>query len=115
MRWIAVLEVCGLLAMIACGSSPPRSGAQTDAARCSEVARHTVAIGPTERWIAEGRRDELLPIEGASDREALTRLFELACRENWPSHRDRCVLAQRTWSDVERACESNKVWWHEPR
>ena len=74
-----------------------------------------MAIGPVDRWITEGHADNTLPIDGASDREALERFFELGCEENWNEALRRCVVAQAAWADVERACGDDKVWWYAPR
>jgi hypothetical protein len=86
----------------------------TSRPECSAVARHVVTIGPVDSWIAEARAEDILPVDGASDREALERLFLLACRHNWKPAQRRCVIAQPAWSDVERECTVEKVWWYEP-
>ena len=103
-----------LFACSACGASTPSSQHHTSVPECAAVAQHIVAIGPVERWIAEAREDELLPVNGASDREGLQKFLELGCRDNWPVAQRRCVVAQATWSDVERSCSTEKVWWYEP-
>ena len=88
---------------------PPAAGPA-----CTTVARHVMRIGPVEKWIVEAREDEILPVDDATDRQGLERLFELACRENWEIAQRRCVVAQPTWSAVERECRAEKVWWYTP-
>ena len=81
---------------------------------CDAVARHVMRIGPVDRWIAEAREEEMLPVDGASDRDALEKMFQLACRDNWVAAQRACVIHQPSWNDVERECQDAKVWWYEP-
>jgi hypothetical protein len=99
----------------ACGASrPAATPAKGDASACPAVARHVMAIGPVDRWIAEAREDSMLPVDGASDREGLQKFFELACRESWEAAHRICIGAQPSWPDVERECSNDKVWWYQP-
>lgn len=108
-----------LVMLAACGASPTPTAAgpssrTTSDAECTRVARHLVAIGPVDQWIAEGRKDGSLPVGGVSDRAALEKFFDVGCRENWDAKHKRCVLAQPTWEDVGRECADEKVWWYQP-